>query len=235
LINTAITDGANYGINANYQDYNVDVTNCTITRCDMPVYANANLAHRITGGSFTGNTTDAIRVRGDNGSRAIKTNQTWTNLGIPYRVASTSDNLRINEGTLTLLPGVTIEFETGQGMRIGDNNSSALIANGTATEKITFTGVDKVAGAWSNIYFSFTSSPLNSISHAVVEYAGSGSKGAVYMWAKPVVNASNILFRNILSTTCAFYSGPNTSNPNTNLSKIDITLENVPGGESCGD
>jgi len=234
LENTTISNGAAYGINANYSGYDIEINNCTITGCDMPFYGDANVAHKISGGSFTGNTTDVIRLWGDAGSRKIASTQTWTDLGVPYRI-KTSTNLLVRDGSLTIQPGVTVEFENGAYMEIGSTDQSTLIAVGTATNPITFTGVTKTAGAWKNIDFHFTKSPLNEISHAIIEYAGSPSSGgAVYMWSAPVVKVSNVEFRNI--GTCAIYAAPNTStsSPNPNLNESNNTTDNVAGGYLCG-
>jgi hypothetical protein len=229
--NTTISNGAAYGINAVYQNYNVEINNCTITGCDMPFYGDANIAHKISGGTFTGNTTDVIRLRSDAGNRKISTNQTWTNLGVPYRIST--HKLIIRMATLTIQPGVTVEFENGSGIKIGDEDSSTLIAVGTSSNPITFTGVTKAAGAWSNISFDFTKSPLNEISHAIIEYAGSaGSYGAIYMWAKPVVKVTNVEFKNL--GACALYAAPSGSNPNDNLVENNNTTTNVTGGYLCG-
>lgn len=223
--NTTISNGAAYGINARYGNINVEINNCTITGCDMPFYGDVNIAHKISGGTFTGNTTDVIRLYVL--TTKISTNQTWTNLGVPYRIST--NKLVIRMATLTIQPGVTVEFENGSGITIGDEDSSTLIAVGTSSNPITFTGVTKSAGAWSNIYFKFTKSPLNEISHAIIEYAGSaGSDGAIYMWAKPVVKVTNVEFRNI--SACALYAR---TEPNENLVENNNTTTNVTGGYLC--
>lgn len=236
LENTTISNGTSYGINASYigsSGYDVEITNCTITTCNIPFYGNPNIAHKISGGSFTGNTTDAIRIGVKSGGDKIETAQTWTDLGVPYRI-QTSSTLLVRDGTLTIEPGVTVEFENGARMEIGSTDASTLIAVGTPSNPITFTGVTKAAGAWEHIDFHFTKSPLNEISHAIIEYAGnSGSGGAVYTWSKAVVKVTNVTFKDI--GTCAIYAAPSTSNPNENLTESDNTTENVVGGYLCGD
>jgi hypothetical protein len=112
-------------------------------------------------------------------------------LDAPYRI---SRSLIVKDSRLTIQPGVIIEFENGTGIKVGDSDESTLIAVGTPTNPITFTGVTKVAGAWENIDFHFTKSPLNEISHAIIEYGGNpGSGGVVYMWAKSVVKVPMLL------------------------------------------
>jgi hypothetical protein len=229
LENVTIKKGAAYGINCSYNDYNVEITNCTITECEMPFYGNARIASKISGGSFTGNTTDAIRLFGDAGSRTINTAQTWKNLGVPYRISGV---LVVSGGTLTINPGVVLEFENGAGIAVGSSDTSTLIAIGTQAQPILFTGVSKVAGAWKNIEFNFTRSPLNQISYAIIEYAGNaGSEGAIYMWAKPVVKVTNVAFKNL--GTCAIYDSSYEWDPNPFLVESNNTIENIGGSYKC--
>jgi hypothetical protein len=229
LENVTIAKGAAYGINCSYNDYNVEIINCTITECEMPFYGNARIASKISGGNFTGNKTDAIGLFGDAGSRTINTAHTWENLGVPYRISGV---LVVFRGTLVIKPGVVIEFENGSGISVGSDDTSTLIAVGTSAAPITFTGVSKVAGAWRNIEFNFTRSPLNEISYATIEYAGNaGSEGAIYMWAKPVVKVTNVAFKNIGS--CAIYDSSYEWDPNPYLVESDNTIENVGGSYMC--
>ncbi|MCB9257566.1 MAG: hypothetical protein H6579_10575 [Chitinophagales bacterium] len=222
-----------YGIRADYSGYNVDINNTIITSCDAPMYVEANIVHRISGGNYTGNLLDVVRVRSDNGSRLIGTAQTWTNLGVPYRISDDSDGLRVTGGQLTINPGVTIEFENGQFLRVGESDASTLIAVGTASNPIVFTGVTKSAGAWGGISFYYTQSPQNEIGFATIEYAGASPYlGAIYMYVSPVLNAHDISFENI--SACGFYAAPTTtSNPNPNLSESNNTATNVSGGIIC--
>jgi hypothetical protein len=228
---TTIQKGASFGINCNYSRYNIEIANTTITDCEMPVNtADPNILSKISTANFTGNVIDAIKI-GKPGGAALDGNHTWSDLGVPYRM---SNRLWVKDASLTLEPGVVMEFENGTGIRVGDTDQSTLIAVGTPTNPITFTGVTKVAGAWEKIDFHFTKSPLNEISHAIIEYGGNpGSDGVVYMWAKPVVKVTNVSFSDIGS--CALYAAPYTSNPNENLTYENNTLNNVTGGYLCGD
>jgi hypothetical protein len=229
--NTTITSSAAFGLNCNYAGYTVSIKNLTVTDCEMPVNtADPNLISGIQSGSFTGNAVDAIKI-GKSGGAALSGTHAWTPLDVPYRI---SRSLWVKDSRLTIQPGVTIEFENGTGILVGDSDESSLIAVGTPANPITFTGVTKVAGAWKNIDFHFTKSPLNEISHAIIEYGGNpGSGGAVYMWAKSVVKVTNVTFNEIGS--CALYAAPSSSNPNENLTESNNTINNVAGGYLCGD
>jgi hypothetical protein len=227
--NTTIRDGAAYGINVNYTNNNVDFKDITISGHQIPFFtSDANIVSRISSVNFTGNTTDVIKVDNPIG-RSVTSSHTWKDLGVPYRIGSI---MRVSGGTLTIEPGVVVEFENGAGIRIGDSDESTFRAIGTQTNPIIFTGVNKVSGAWRNIDFHFTKSPLNEISYAVIEYAGNpDSGGAVYMWARPVVKVTNVTFKNI--GTCGIYAAPDLSGALENLSASNNTFENVAGGNTC--
>lgn len=219
----------------NSEEYGVKVTassaeitafdNVTASGCLFPVHIPSNLVHMIQGGSFTGNTNDAILVdQTSNGTNVTVDNgntYTWTKLDVPYRLGK---NLKVQGGTLVIEPGVTMEFENGLGIDVGDSDASTLIADGTASDPILFTGVNKVAGSWNKIEFNFTQSPSNSISHAIFEYAGSDN-GAIEMWADPVLSVTDVVFRNISS--CAFYDNVPDFNPAAQVINPNLTWSNL--------
>lgn len=225
--NVEILNSATYGINAIYNNSSIEITNCTIAGCDMAMFLNPNYASKISGGNFTGNSKNAVRLNGGTGVQSISGSQTWSDIGVPYRVKG---QIMVN-GSLVISAGVEVEFETAAGLRI--NEQGSLVAVGTETNNILFTGVDKLPGAWDRIYFNFTTSPLNEIAFCTIEYAGTPSSGgSIFMWANPVVNVHDVLFRNLAQ--CALYAAPSTSSPNINLTESNNTTENVAGGYLCG-
>ena len=228
LNNVTLKNGFSYGLNAKYGSYRVEINNLTITECKIPMYINAHIANEISNGEFTGNTTDVIRIRGTEFSN---TTHTWKDLGVPYRISSL---LTIKNGAvLTINPGVIVEFEGGQSIRLSDDNGEALIAVGTQEKPITFTGVTKLPGSWESIYFVRTSSPQNQISYAIIEYAGGGSvNGAIEMgFENPTISITNTKFKDISS--CAIYDYDYPSSPNPNLTENNNIIENVSGGYMC--
>tara|TARA_R110000823_G_scaffold288701_1_gene406891 strand:+ start:42899 stop:44389 length:1491 start_codon:yes stop_codon:yes gene_type:complete len=232
LNNVSITNGATNGLKATWYDYNVEINNCTITGCDTPIYAEANVASHISGGDFTGNTIDAIRLIGDAGSRKIGNSQTWKNLSVPYRIA---ESLSIEDGAkFTIEPGVVVEFEDGKGITLDKtfNDGSALVAEGTPENPIVFTGVTKAPGAWHSISIRRTSSVQNKIDNVLIEYAGgAGAGGAIEMWVDPVLSVTNTTFKDV--DACALYNRYGPANPN--LTEGNNTLENVSGGYMCSE
>lgn len=234
LNNVTITNGSTYGISSTYDNYNVEINNCIITGCNMPIYAEVNLASHISGGNFTGNTIDAIRLIGDSGAKVMETSHTWKDLDVPYRIAN--DIVIQGGGKLTIEPGVVIEFEETKGISIDKNfnEGSALIAVGTPSNPIVFTGVVKVPGSWSTIYFYRSLSVQNNIDNVLIEYAGGpgATGGAIEMWSSdPVVNVTNTTFKDIAG--CAIFDHNYANDPNPNLSEGDNALVNVSGGYIC--
>ncbi|SRX55406.1 hypothetical protein [Aequorivita sp. CIP111184] len=229
LNNVTIKNGLNYGINSIWYNYDVEINNCTITGCEMPIFADTNIVKNISGGDFTGNTTDVIRLfAGDQG--AIGNSQTWKKLSVPYR---TSGDIVIVDGAkLTLEPGLVLEFEETRGLVLDKlfDEGSALIAVGTPSNPIIFTGVTKVPGSWGTLSIRRSTSVQNKIDNVLIEYAGgSGAGGAIEMWVDPYLTVTNTTFKDI--DACALYSKYTPTNPN--LTEGNNTLINVNGDYMC--
>jgi hypothetical protein len=87
-----------------------------------------------------------------------------------YRV---TNSIAINsEITLTIEPGVVIEFESDRGLEV----NGALISDGSESSKIVFTGTTKEKGFWKGIVF-YSPNINNLLNHTIVEYAGSSEFG----------------------------------------------------------
>jgi len=105
----------------------------------------------------------------------ILTDTVWTPARNPYVLQG---NIAVSSGvTLTVEPGVTVLGETLSDLLV----DGRLVAVGTVTQPITFTGVSTSAGAWGGIEISGTSSAWNSgsrLEYVTVAYGGeSPSKG----------------------------------------------------------
>jgi hypothetical protein len=72
---------------------------------------------------------------------------------------------------LSIMPGVNIAFESNRRMVVRDNG--ALVAIGTAENKIIFAGKNSVSGDWHGLIF-LNNSPLNELKYAEVNFAGGG-------------------------------------------------------------
>lgn len=233
LNNVTITNSSSYGISSNWWNHDVEINNCTITGCEIPMYLESNLASHISGGNFSGNTTDVIRLLCDSDGRKMRTAHNWKDLGVPYRMAS--DLLLVGGAKLTIDPGVVIELEDTIGISIDwlFDDGSALIAVGKPSKPIIFTGVTKAPGAWKSIFYGRSTSGQNNLENVLIEYAGgAGAGGAIEMLlANPVVNVSNSTFKDIGG--CAIFDSNYPNNPNPNLSEGNNTVINVSGGYIC--
>jgi len=180
---------------------------------------------------FSGNINSYIHTRV--GSE-ITTNKVWQALSIPYQITSADfgisrlQRVRSN-GKLTINPGAKLLFEVQTGLKV--DNTATLSAIGTASNKITFSGVDPRAGSWDGIQFHFTQSPGNEIRHAIIEHAGS-DQGAIFMWADPAVKVNNVTINEV--SNCAFFDAPKgiIGSANPNLTRTDITYNNI-GSQYC--
>lgn len=110
------------------------------------------------------NTTNIVEVSGT----SLDVDSTWVALngGVPYRVM---DNLVV-DATLTISPGVTVEFDSA-GILIIDDTTGGIIAEGTASERIVFTGAEQVAGYWRGIEIQ-SNAATNAMDYVTVSYAG---------------------------------------------------------------
>ncbi len=124
--------------------------------------------------TVSGNGTNAIAL----GSGTMAGSHLWENLGVPYLVTK---NQTVDAGaTLTLEPGVQVQFAQNAGLRV----RGTLQAIGTAAARITFTGSTQQPGWWDGISIVGTSnSPLttSALAYVTIEYGGNNSYGTLYL------------------------------------------------------
>ena len=103
----------------------------------------------------------------------ISADATWTPANSPYQVCA-SFSLTVAQGvTLTIEPGVLVEFEQDGRLFI----EGTLNALGTPTQPITFTGSSKSAGSWGGLTInSYGPQPAQAhLDYVHLEYGGSTS------------------------------------------------------------
>ena len=103
----------------------------------------------------------------------VSESATWKKLNVPYYV---SIALYINNGTVTLEPGVTVVFGSDASVNVQD--TGALKAVGTPQNPILFTGEQDPQGYWEGISYFESPSRDNVLDHVEVRNGGSGSYGA---------------------------------------------------------
>lgn len=145
-------------------------TGNVITKSGAPVIARLdNVNTLLSDNDFQGNETDAVFL---DGSSELTVKSTWRALNVPYRT-----NVQIwvgveNNSTLTLEPGVTIEFAAGTTLNVGRYGGD-LIAKGTKDKPITFTGIAKRPGYWEGLSVEESVGNI-AVEYAVIEYANNG-------------------------------------------------------------
>ncbi len=85
-----------------------------------------------------------------------------------YRI---NNRLTIDDGVLTIEPGVELVFGQDAGLNI--TGGGRLKAEGTDSNQIRFTGAEPQRGFWAGITYSQTRSNDNILDNVIIEYAGS--------------------------------------------------------------
>lgn len=108
----------------------------------------------------------------------INTNTTWTVISSPYQVCNSTGVTVGPTATLTIQPGVTVQFQTGVNAKL--YVQGALTAIGTVTQPITFTGVVTTPGSWGGLSadYSVITPALVNLSYVTLDGGGIGSAGA---------------------------------------------------------
>ena len=152
----------------------------------------------VTGNTFTGlDSSSYLYVNSGN----VTKDATWTS-AIPIYINSniTVQGVDGADGitTLTVGPGTVIKFNQSTYLNVGytSGNPGSLTAQGTAEQQIIFTSNNPSPspGNWQGIrFYNTTDDATSSLIYCIVEYAGSGSQGAVHVnQAKPVIHNSII-------------------------------------------
>ncbi|MCB0497157.1 MAG: PKD domain-containing protein [Cyclobacteriaceae bacterium] len=119
---------------------------------------------------------------------------------VPDYIASSNVNV---SAELTIDPEVLIVFEENTGMII--NTGGTLIAVGTASEPIVFSGTQKLNGYWKGIAVE-SNKTSNELTHTIVEYGGSeGFDGANLKTNIMVQEAGRLKITNTISKNSGGY------------------------------
>ena len=126
----------------------------------------------------------------------INTDTTWLLTSSPYDVCAAGVTVGPT-ATLTIQPGVTVQFVQAAGNKLNVNYGGALSAVGTLTQPITFTGIVATPGSWGGISALATVTPsLVNLSHVTLAYGGvNGSSGAQLYADRAVVTVTHSLIR----------------------------------------
>ena len=122
-------------------------------------------------------------------------NAVWTVSNSPYIVDA--DLIVAQDSSLTIEPGVTVEFTSGTSMFV----RGLLIADGKSNPdsviKFTSNAATPAPGDWDQIEFVNETDPNTLFDYCVVEYGGGGARGTnlFYEAGAPTINISNSTIR----------------------------------------
>ncbi len=151
--------------------------------------------------TYSGNTTDAIRVRNND----LESDTTFERLDVPYRLG----DLRL-EAKLTINPGVTMEFTSGSQLFVTD--AGTLVASGNATNPILMTSTEATPGFWDGVRLFYTNTG-NILEHVTIEYGGAAATDSgnlvisAYTSSPSRLIANNVTLRNSQSNGFVIDSG----------------------------
>ena len=175
--NCTITNNSNYGVNANSESNFTSFTGNVIKDNELcPVRCSAAAAGAIA----ADNELDALGV--EIYSYELTEKVTWVNLKVPFTIKASY--LEIDDGgSLTIEPGVTVQFAENTHISVGYYSEGKLVAEGTAEEPIIFTSAmkDKYPGDWDNIRFYEYSSAGCILDHCKILYGGDGGN-SLYLY-----------------------------------------------------
>lgn len=233
--NNTFQHNKNFAINLHTGDEEATINGNRFANNEKPIRLKVEAVHLLDGNNEYDNN-DVNKIHLFCYASEFRDNTTWKKASVPYLLynGSASSGFRVT-GNLTVEAGTIIEMSAASQIKVEDNASLKMV--GTENDYITIRGVEQTAGFWRNIYFSHTTNPNNILKYVKIHHAGNNptaTKGAVYMWAKPMVTADFVEFKDVL--TCAFYTAPSLggSSANPNLTTSNITYINT-AGEICGD
>lgn len=181
--------GLQVGVGAELPDF---VDNSITHSGTYPIEIYASEVHYVSGGTFSDNGQNAIRVIGG----VITEEVTWHNLGVPYIADSFSITNDGTSASLTLQPGVVLKLNARATISVNANGS--LKAEGTATEPVVITSANAspAPGDWNSIevYSTATSNGLV-FEHAIVEYGGGDGYGALWLDVGASISITNSTIR----------------------------------------
>ena len=189
MTDVTITNSGGYGIQTRRNESEFPMQNMIFESNDLGhAYIHTDqMGYFDNGGSFdggyvfvySGDTTADMDIANLNGAK--------------YQIMAKSDFGH----AVTIEPGTEFEFATDAGLDI--NNGAKIIAQGTATDKIVFTGVSKAPGAWRGIFIG-TSSVDNILEHVDISYGGSSEIRTYFGKTNMAIDNAKVTLRNVSIT-----------------------------------
>ena len=182
-----VRNSVNYGVSLRSgAAFTADSQALTVTGSALePLRILPRLATNLPTGTYTGNTSDGIRVETESYGDVNVENVTFHDRGVPYFIGGpyTFGELVVGPGayTLTLEAGVVFKFKKNGGLRAESNNGSTglIVASGTQAKPVVFTSLEAApaAGDWRGIELGSVPGAF-AFDHVEVHYAGGASQSS---------------------------------------------------------
>jgi len=102
------------------------------------------------------------------------------------------EDYRVDDGSLTLEAGATLQFKDGAALIVGGSGSAKLIVAGSAEEPVTLTSAtDKAAGAWRGVEL-WDKAGRSQITGAVIEFAGTEERAVLVAAPEVAITSTTI-------------------------------------------
>ena len=139
-------------------------------------FKSASQVRTLPEGEYSGNASDEIYVD----RREVRTNATWRNPGVRYRLHQGLSVGSDNGAVLTISPGTTLAFNSGTYFAVGFGNDGGIVLDGESAETpITLTSArpHPSPGDWGGVRLGqHRADSVIKIDHAVIEHAGSEAR-----------------------------------------------------------
>ena len=204
VTDTLVRDGAGYGLYVSRDSRMPTFAGNSVTgHAQGAAWVSAKSVDQLNGTTdFRGNGEDVVVIEADETLLAavhdLSEDATWPRLahGVPYRLHGLLDV----SATLTLEPGVTIEVAEDGGVRAEDGGR--IVADGTSTAPITFTGSEATRGHWRGVLLRRPGDGQASVfDHVVIEHGGRDVPGDDAYGSNLSIGSPDSQVDNALGTT----------------------------------
>jgi hypothetical protein len=166
-------------------------TKTTVDFANNTIVSNSNAPVRMTtlqlgsldaASNYSNNAAGNIQVEGQG---EIMSSIVMPKLIIPYSI--NSGTIKVRDGNLTVNPGVEMRFKPNTGIEVMNNGVGTLTAVGSATNRITFKGIQAGQGGWNGIAI-FGASISNRFEYCTIDGGGQNPMGLLNTNGKGLAN-----------------------------------------------
>lgn len=149
-----------------------------------------------SGAGAVANTVNVVQVN-ESPSASTTVNQTIVKLDVPYAMMLGDPGTEQEyQGSLTIQPGVRLEFESNSGLEIMPSGS--LNAVGTVANPIVFSGRVATKGYWKGLAFR-SNNPANRLERSTIEFAGNNDNFCCDYFTGSNISAAVVVGANAVS------------------------------------